>query len=57
MVKRAMEEFGVAPDRTVLIGDTAADVEAGKAAGCRAIRVGEGGVAFGEAVRRVIASL
>jgi rfaE bifunctional protein nucleotidyltransferase chain/domain len=57
MVKGAMEEFGMAPERTVLIGDTAADVEAGKAAGCRTIRVGEGGVAFGEAVRQVTVSL
>jgi rfaE bifunctional protein nucleotidyltransferase chain/domain len=57
MVNRAMEEFGMAPGQTALIGDTAADLEAGAAAGCRSIRVGEGGVAFGEAVRQVIASL
>jgi rfaE bifunctional protein nucleotidyltransferase chain/domain len=57
MLKRAMAEFGVAPERTVLIGDTAVDVGAGKAAGCRTIQVEQGGVAFREAARQILASL
>jgi D-glycero-D-manno-heptose 1,7-bisphosphate phosphatase len=57
MVRRAMEEHGVPPGRTVLIGDTAADLEAGTAAGCRTILVGERGVGFLEAARQAIAAI
>lgn len=57
MLRLAMEEFGVPAARTVLIGDTKADLEAGAAAGCRTIRVGEGGADFLGAARRAITDL
>jgi rfaE bifunctional protein nucleotidyltransferase chain/domain len=41
MVKRALRELQVPAARSFLIGDTAADVAAGKAEGCRAIYVGQ----------------
>jgi D-glycero-D-manno-heptose 1,7-bisphosphate phosphatase len=40
MLRRAMREFGIAPDSTYMIGDTAADMEAGAAAGCSTVYVG-----------------
>ena len=40
MVKRARGDLGVPPDRTFLIGDTAADIAAGKAGGCLTIHIG-----------------
>jgi rfaE bifunctional protein nucleotidyltransferase chain/domain len=57
MLRRAMEEFGVPAERTVFIGDTAADAEAGNRAGCRTILVGEGRPGFGEATRQAIAAI
>ena len=57
MVRRAMQEFGVPAERTVLIGDTAADVEAGAAAGCRTIQVGDGGLDFAAAAREAVTGL
>jgi rfaE bifunctional protein nucleotidyltransferase chain/domain len=41
MVKRALCDFEVPAERTFLIGDTAGDIAAGKAAGCRTIHLGE----------------
>ncbi len=43
MITRAMREFGVAPEKTFLIGDSDEDMQAGEEAGCRAVRVGEEG--------------
>jgi rfaE bifunctional protein nucleotidyltransferase chain/domain len=40
MVLRAMRDFAVPPRQTYLIGDTAADVQAGAAAGCATVCVG-----------------
>jgi rfaE bifunctional protein nucleotidyltransferase chain/domain len=57
MVKRAMEEFGIPASRVVLIGDAAADIGAGNAAGCRVIRVEKDGDGFLAAARRAIAEL
>jgi phosphoglycolate phosphatase-like HAD superfamily hydrolase len=37
-----------------MIGDTEGDIDAGKAAGCRTILVGDRGVRFGEAVRQLL---
>jgi rfaE bifunctional protein nucleotidyltransferase chain/domain len=42
MVRRALCDFGVAADRTFLIGDTATDMAAGRSAGCRTVFVGGG---------------
>jgi D-glycero-D-manno-heptose 1,7-bisphosphate phosphatase len=42
MLRRAFEEFGVQPGECVFIGDTDADMEAARSAGCRAVRVGDG---------------
>jgi rfaE bifunctional protein nucleotidyltransferase chain/domain len=57
MLRRAFEEFRVRPEQAVMIGDTPADVEAGKAAGCRTILVGPDGVGFSEAARKAITEL
>ena len=56
LVRRAMADFNVPPENTVLIGDTAADVDAANAAGCRAIRVGES-MDFLTAARNAVRSL
>jgi D-glycero-D-manno-heptose 1,7-bisphosphate phosphatase len=42
MITRAMRDFGVAPERTFLIGDSAEDMKAGVDAGCRTARAEEG---------------
>ncbi|MCS6761151.1 MAG: HAD-IA family hydrolase [Candidatus Devosia symbiotica] len=39
MVKTAMRETGVGPERTIMIGDTTFDIEMGVAAGCKTIGV------------------
>jgi rfaE bifunctional protein nucleotidyltransferase chain/domain len=54
LLRTALAEFRVPPDRAVMIGDTDADMQAGREAGCRTIRVGERGVSFAEAVRRLL---
>jgi rfaE bifunctional protein nucleotidyltransferase chain/domain len=54
--RKALEDFRISPDRAVLIGDTELDIEAGKAAGCRTILVGERGVSFEEAVRQLLSA-
>jgi len=41
MILRAMREFGMAPERTFVVGDRDADLEAGSAAGCHTVRAGE----------------
>ena len=41
MAKRAMKELQVPAGRTFLIGDTTADIGAGKAAGCQTVHVGQ----------------
>jgi D-glycero-D-manno-heptose 1,7-bisphosphate phosphatase len=56
MLRRALDEFGVPASRAVMIGDTAADVEAGKAAGCRTILVGQGRGSFLDAAREALAT-
>jgi rfaE bifunctional protein nucleotidyltransferase chain/domain len=43
MITRAMRDFGTAPERTFLVGDSDEDMQAGADAGCQALRVGEGG--------------
>jgi D-glycero-D-manno-heptose 1,7-bisphosphate phosphatase len=62
MVKRALCELEVSAERTFLIGDTAADIAAGKAGGCRTIAVGNPALPadysareFADAVRWIIA--
>jgi rfaE bifunctional protein nucleotidyltransferase chain/domain len=54
LIRRAFEDFGVPASRAVMIGDTAADLEAGAAAGCRTILVGNAGTDFLTAARRTI---
>jgi rfaE bifunctional protein nucleotidyltransferase chain/domain len=56
MLRRALEDFRVPPDRAVMIGDTPADLEAGAAAGCRTIRVGDD-IPFLEAARQAVDAL
>jgi len=56
MLRRAMEDFAVPPGRTVMIGDTAADLEAGAAMGCPTIIVGKGRAGFLEAARQAVAA-
>jgi rfaE bifunctional protein nucleotidyltransferase chain/domain len=53
MLRKAMEELGVPASKAVMIGDTAADMEAGAAAGCRTILVGDG-ASFLDAARQAI---
>ena len=57
MLRRALEDFGVPRSRTVMIGDTAADVQAGAAAGCRTILVGTDVADFYEAARLAVSGL
>jgi len=56
MLRRAFDDFRVSAERAVIIGDTAADIEAGKAAGCRTILVGQRGVSFREGVRELLSA-
>jgi rfaE bifunctional protein nucleotidyltransferase chain/domain len=56
MLRRAMEDFGVPAERTVMIGDTPADLEAGTAIGCPTIIVGTGRTGFLAAVRQAVAA-
>jgi D-glycero-D-manno-heptose 1,7-bisphosphate phosphatase len=42
MLRRAFEELGASPGESVFIGDTEADMEAARNAGCRAVLVGKG---------------
>jgi rfaE bifunctional protein nucleotidyltransferase chain/domain len=55
MIARAMRDFGMPPERTFVIGDTDADIQAGEAAGCRTARIGD--VGFEEAANRVLSVL
>lgn len=43
MIERALRDFQVPPERAFLIGDRDADVQAGIAAGCRTVLIGESG--------------
>ena len=43
MLLRAMREFGTTPETTFLIGDSAADMQAGNKIGCRTVRSGSQG--------------
>ena len=52
MIRRAMQEFGAAPERTFLAGDTDDDMNAGEDAGCRAVRVDQRG--FGPAAEQIL---
>jgi D-glycero-D-manno-heptose 1,7-bisphosphate phosphatase len=54
MLRRALTDFRVPPGRAFLFGDTAADVEAGAAAGCRTFLVGEGSAGFLAAARLAV---
>ena len=54
MLRKALEEFGVPAERAVMVGDTEADMQAGREAGCRTILVGEHGASFVQAVRRLL---
>ena len=54
LIRRAIQDFGVPASRAVMIGDTAADMAAGAAAGCTGILVGPGGLGFLEAARQAI---
>jgi D-glycero-D-manno-heptose 1,7-bisphosphate phosphatase len=42
MITRAMRDFAMPPERTFVIGDSDADIEAGRAAGCRTARTDRG---------------
>src|SRR5690606_40431933 len=42
MLHELMAEFGVAPERTLMIGDTTHDLEMARAAGCASVGVGYG---------------
>jgi D-glycero-D-manno-heptose 1,7-bisphosphate phosphatase len=42
MIVRAMRDFGMPPERTFFVGDTEADMRAGRAAGCQTIFTGAG---------------
>jgi len=55
MIERALRDFKVPAERAFVIGDTAADVEAGAAAGCRTYQVGEAD--FARAVEWVLGEL
>jgi rfaE bifunctional protein nucleotidyltransferase chain/domain len=55
MIERAMRDFNVPSERTFVIGDADADIEAATAAGCRAFRVSESG--FGGAAPWVLDQL
>jgi rfaE bifunctional protein nucleotidyltransferase chain/domain len=55
MIIRAMREFGVAPAKTFLIGDSDDDMQAGAAAGCHTVRVDETG--FGPAAGQILSLL
>jgi len=55
MLTRAMRDFGVAPARTFLVGDTDDDMQAGADAGCQSVRVGENG--FGSAAEQILSLL
>jgi rfaE bifunctional protein nucleotidyltransferase chain/domain len=41
MVRRALADSGVPPERTFVVGDTPADMQAGAAAGCSTVYVGQ----------------
>jgi D-glycero-D-manno-heptose 1,7-bisphosphate phosphatase len=51
MITRAMRDFGMPPERTFVIGDSDADIQAGAAAGCRTALTNAG---FLEAVESVL---
>lgn len=55
MLRRALQDFGVTASHAVMIGDTAADMEAGAAAGCRTILTGNG-TGFLDAARQAISA-
>lgn len=55
MITRAMRDFGASPENTFLAGDSDEDMQAGSAAGCRTIRVGESG--FGPAAGQILTYL
>jgi rfaE bifunctional protein nucleotidyltransferase chain/domain len=62
LLRRAMLEQRVDPERTFLIGDTETDMRAATLAGCHGLNVGEQhrdypGLTFSEAVRSVLQSL
>ena len=52
MLIRAMRDFGTAPIKTFLVGDSDDDLRAGAAAGCRTVRAGEG--EFAPAVEQIV---
>jgi rfaE bifunctional protein nucleotidyltransferase chain/domain len=54
MITRAMQDFGIAPQRTFLVGDSDEDMQAGTDAGCHTIRMGEAG--FGSAAEQILNS-
>jgi rfaE bifunctional protein nucleotidyltransferase chain/domain len=54
LIRQAIQDFGVPAGQTVMIGDTAADMEAGAEAGCRTLLVGNGGLGFLDAARQAI---
>ncbi len=53
MLRRAMREQGVSAERTFMIGDSQADVDAAAAAGCVIYRVGKG-MSMLEAAREIV---
>ncbi len=40
LIERALQDFGIPAARTFMVGDSATDAAAGKAAGCRTVLVG-----------------
>ncbi len=55
MITRAMRDFGVTPEQTFVVGDADEDIQAGAAAGCQTVRVGEEG--FAPAAEHVLSRL
>jgi len=55
MITRAMGEFGIAPEKTFLVGDSDDDMQAGADAGCQTVRVD--GMGFAAAADQILSLL
>lgn len=54
MILRALRDRNVPLEQCFVIGDSAQDMEAARAAGCRGFQVGPGHLEIGEAARRIL---
>ncbi len=59
LILKALRDFGVAPENTFVIGDSTADIEAARAAGCRGLYVGPNhgqykAITFADAARTIL---